>query len=81
MLYTMLYSSLWRWAQEVLYTMVYSLVYTNSLHARCYNVSLTSTASAIIMPAGCLVSSETGRSCSKASKSSISHVLYSRGAT
>ena len=40
MLYTMLYSSLLRRAQGVLYTMVYSLVY--SLHARCYNVSLTS---------------------------------------
>ena len=37
-LYTMLYSSLLRRAQGVLYAMVYSLVY--SLHARCYNVSL-----------------------------------------
>ena len=37
MLYTMLYSSLLRHAQGVLYTMLYSLVY--SLHPRCYNVS------------------------------------------
>ena len=46
MLYTILYSSLLRRAegvlytmQAVLYTMVYSLVY--SLHPRCYSVSLT----------------------------------------
>ena len=45
--------------------MVHSLVY--SLQARCYSVSLTSTASAIVMPAGGLVSSGTGRSRSKAS--------------
>ena len=51
--------------------LVYSLVY--SLYARCYSVSLriTSTASAIVMPAGCLVSSGTGRSRSKASNSAV----------
>ena len=40
MLYTMIYSSLLRRAQGVLYSMVYSRVY--SLYARCYNMSLTS---------------------------------------
>ena len=65
MLYTMLYSSLFRLAHGVLYTMVYSLVY--SLHARCYNVSLTSTAFSIVMPAGSLASSGTDRLRSKLS--------------
>ena len=61
-LYTMLYSRLLRWAQGVLYTIVYSVVY--SVRARCYNMSLTSTASAIVMCG-------TGRSRSKASNSSV----------
>ena len=66
--------------------MVYSLLYSTRfyllysiiicyiawyMHARCYSWSLTSTASAIVMPTGCLVSSRTGRSRSKASNSSM----------
>ena len=78
MLYSTQYSTCYSMVYSLLYSTRFYLLYSIVIcyiacymHAKCYSWSLTSTASAIVMPTGCLVSSRTGRSRSKASNSSV----------